>query len=248
MICFVLNLESEKKRLESISQQLKDLGISFSRIDAIRGDSNSVRDYLIDDSKNIVHRRISKNEIGCFLSHRMCWKQFLKTNENWALILEDDALLSYKLKEYFFCENWIPKGVDLIQLFDSQNNHEVKILDKISYSLNSRIDYLIRQIKPMPVTTTGYLISRKAAKMALLLSETVSEPVDEFLFNIFSVFGNVIISWKLNPSLVSSFAFTSAIDPDRSNKRTYKNINFYFMKYKLALMRFFCKSFFCRRV
>ena len=101
MLRFVINLDSSKDRLVSISQRLNELGIPFERIPAVNGRTLSDQQisqitYPYDhfESKVRFTRELTKGEVGCFLSHRKCWERLLESEEEWALIMEDDINIS----------------------------------------------------------------------------------------------------------------------------------------------------------
>lgn len=75
--------------------------IHFKWISAIDGNKikESEEKILFDKDKyNNNHLwNITKTEIGCVLSHRKCYEELLKTDSNYALILEDDAEFNYDI-------------------------------------------------------------------------------------------------------------------------------------------------------
>ena len=100
----VINLKHRQDRLEhfmSVNQKLGDIEL----IEAVNGwhidhDQMQKNGFAVnhkwrDPFKN---RRITKGEVGCFISHYKAWQQVLAFNEP-VLILEDDAIIDfYKYK------------------------------------------------------------------------------------------------------------------------------------------------------
>ena len=73
--------------------QLSELGLPFERIDAVDGFDGSEIGYPAQ------HKRLSKGEFACYLSHVKTWKRFLDSGEPRCLILEDDVVLSRSLPQ-----------------------------------------------------------------------------------------------------------------------------------------------------
>ena len=94
--CLVINLERSPERFARISAQLERLRIPFERFAAIEG-----RDINPDAtpyfSRAAYERRHGKQptpcEIGCYMSHMGALRRFLDSDAEFALILEDDAIL-----------------------------------------------------------------------------------------------------------------------------------------------------------
>lgn len=95
MQALVINLERSKNRLNFQKQQLKELSISFERIDAI--DANKLDDKTFEANANHWERPLRRTEVACALSHISAWER-VKRDNNAYLILEDDALLSNHTK------------------------------------------------------------------------------------------------------------------------------------------------------
>lgn len=89
---------SSQKAIPDIQNHFK-----FERVDAIVGkeiDIQNDKRISIRTKRNILHQKRRDHEdldsvgaIGCYLSHAMVWKRFLDSNEEYCIILEDDALL-----------------------------------------------------------------------------------------------------------------------------------------------------------
>ena len=96
MRTFVINLEDRKDRLSTFIKNNSQLK-SFDRVNAINGQSltyESLRSQGFDVNHSwkdpILESRMTKGEIGCFLSHWKVWNVCKMLNEP-ILILEDDA-------------------------------------------------------------------------------------------------------------------------------------------------------------
>ncbi|WP_262964915.1 glycosyltransferase family 25 protein [Methylobacter psychrophilus] len=103
MHIFVINLEKDQARRESIAKQLQDLKLEFEIIKGIYGATMSVeerqRDYADGKAKWRCSRSLVPAEIGCALSHINVYKIMAERQLKSALILEDDVVLPTNLKE-----------------------------------------------------------------------------------------------------------------------------------------------------
>lgn len=103
MHIFVINLEKDQARRESIAKQLQDLNLEFEVIKAVYGANLSPeerqRDYDDGKAKWLRSRTLAPAEIGCAMSHINVYKLMAERQLQAALILEDDVVLPSNLKE-----------------------------------------------------------------------------------------------------------------------------------------------------
>lgn len=112
MHIFVINLEKDLARRESISGQLEALGLTYEMVPAVYGAGLSVenRSNLYDDHKAKLHRSrsLTPAEIGCALSHLRAYRTMIERGIDCALILEDDVTLPTGLKLFLDeCARWM---------------------------------------------------------------------------------------------------------------------------------------------
>lgn len=220
MLRFVINLDRSADRLSFMTQQLDELGVSFSRISAVDGkmlsseERRSLEPSVFSLSRAAFPRSLSSAEVGCFLSHRKCWKAITESDEDWGLIMEDDIIFSpsatYFIKDHF----WIPNGIDILQLFIVDDTWNAKVSPK-KYFLKGIEYHLSHPLKPTPVGGLAYIMSRKAALHALKLSERLVAPMDEFLFSPYLQFARAFPVWRLNPAIAKHAETVSTIGNHR---------------------------------
>ena len=217
MLRFVINLDRSIDRWMSISGNLAKLGIAAERVAGVDGRlmSNEECQKLQPNlrSKWEFPREISKGEIGCYLSHIKCWESLRDSDEEWALIMEDDIAFSDRAIFYFTNQDWIPKGVDLVQPFIVEKRWRAKV-EKSKIQLENG-DRLLHPLKPYPVCTLAYFINRTTAIDALENSKKLAMPVDEFLFGPMSSWAKKHPVWRLNPAVVCGQEFESTIGSER---------------------------------
>lgn len=207
MLKLLINLDRSTDRLNRMKDQLNKLGIEYSRIDAI--DGSKLSDNQISqityplshyESKFRFTRELTRGEIGCFLSHRKCWSELLRSNHRFALIMEDDIKISSCAAPYLCSTTWIPADVDICQLSSLKNQLRGKISPQI-IEIDSNLK-LVAPLLPPPLGCQCYIISKRAAKVALSLSEKLPAPVDDFLFTLWFDIANEFTIWRTAPTLV----------------------------------------------
>jgi len=90
----LINLDRNPERLKFMSKQLKEQGIEFERLQAIDGRSyvfSKVYDESLCIKKN--GHPMTNGEKGCALSHINAYEEFLNSNSDYLLVLEDDIEL-----------------------------------------------------------------------------------------------------------------------------------------------------------
>ena len=83
MLRLVVNLDRSPDRWKAIKTQLDQLQIPVERLEAVDGKLLSEED--VEKLTSSVHfsmgRDLERGEIGCFLSHRKCWKKLVDSVE-----------------------------------------------------------------------------------------------------------------------------------------------------------------------
>ncbi len=98
MQIYVISIEAENSpRLIKFIEQpfFKDTAVNYQKI-GIKGADLATKDYFELAVKG-RSQPLSPGEVGCTLSHLEALKQFLASGDDYALILEDDAILPPKL-------------------------------------------------------------------------------------------------------------------------------------------------------
>ncbi|MEX5954459.1 glycosyltransferase family 25 protein [Providencia vermicola] len=94
---FIVSLKKDIERRKKITDSLSAQKLSWVMIDAVEG-KDLPSDYL--NSLNFQYNKPScANEVACSLSHQLIYKKIVNSNYEWAIILEDDAIISDKLSD-----------------------------------------------------------------------------------------------------------------------------------------------------
>lgn len=249
MLRFIINLNRAKNRWENIRFQFEALHLDFQRIEAVDAKTDSLPQNKIaplgHPTKYFFPRELSSGEVACYMSHIKCWETLLESNEQWAAVLEDDALLSSRAKFFLGSTEWIPSNVHILQLHTYEKEWRCRTMSK-HFSLHDG-SAIYNVISPS-FGTCCYLIDKKAAQEALKLSHLIASPIDEFLFNFKSPFVQQFPTLRLNPCCVlHNDSSPSTVGKVRfSHKKHYSLRNhlslkrLYLSAKKKILNRFFC--------
>ncbi len=88
---YFINLKDSQERFHKINSQCTSLHLSCHRIDAVQGKTLDRSQY----SHLIKSPKMKDTTIACFLSHMKALETFLQTDQQIALILEDDVDISH---------------------------------------------------------------------------------------------------------------------------------------------------------
>ncbi|MBP6131341.1 glycosyltransferase family 25 protein [Thauera sp.] len=94
---FVINLPEAVERRQRVRAHLVALGLDANVVEAVRGSrlSEDERALVADDARSVERygRVLTPGELGCAMSHVRAYEEFLGSRHDFALILEDDAVL-----------------------------------------------------------------------------------------------------------------------------------------------------------
>lgn len=118
---------------------------------------------------------LQRGEIGCFLSHRKCWRRLVDEDLDAALILEDDIEVDRPVfdRALAIARNHIDAmGYIQFQVRPVPTNAEVITADA---------EVRLVRPEPTPLRTSAQLVSRSAACRLLELTRLFDRPVDTYL-------------------------------------------------------------------
>lgn len=198
MKTYVINLASQIKKKEHIISECKKLNLDFEIYNAVNGAELS-EEFINKNVLDYPNCYLTKGEIGCALSHINIYKEIVRNNLPYALILEDDAVLD-------------PSLVDFIKDFENYNKKQgiFLLIGYFKYIKNKKT--VIGRFPIYPIESafyaTGYIITLDAAKKMINFLFPIRYEAD--VFKIFSMCAGVKI-YATVPHLVSSN------DKDKSN-------------------------------
>lgn len=225
---YVINLQGSDQRLLRAAQQLAGQSLPFTRIDAVNGKAldASTKRALIDRHANRHHfyRPLSDGEIGCYLSHQKCWQALLDSNQDYALILEDDFRAVGCIKSAMAAATANMQQVDIVKMSNYQGRERpIKYRQQISKEHD-----LVIHNKPLS-GCCAYVISRRGAKRMLSHSHKLYRPVDTDMQH----------SWQTTATVAAIQPYPviqdNAFDSDIGNKGRNKPAPYPLQKQWLAL-------------
>lgn len=224
MKTYLINLDRSTDRLAVMKERLAAIGVTAERVSGVEGSKLNMNSVDVAVPNASYPRLLTPGEIGCFLSHRKCWERLVDSGDDWALILEDDCIFHPTSSRYLTSVDWIPEGCKLIHFYYTKA--KVYTDKQIDLPDSNR---LFRAKVSLPVGAYAYCISKDAARKALELSKTIREPVDNFLFGVFSPFPHYVDSWRLQGSVLEPCEAVQSTIPSRQVK--------YFSWYKFHPLR-----------
>jgi len=165
--CYVINLDTYTQRMDNVIKECSKYNLDVERIPAVNGKNLQETDHLIDPKKP---HKLSKKEIGCYLSHAKAIKKIAADPENTlSLILEDDI----EFRDTF--------SVIMQSAIHSLQNLD---WDIIFLGCDLREDDFLTQVGPCIYTaslvtgTWAYMMTPKTARYILENIFPISYPID----------------------------------------------------------------------
>ena len=169
MKVFVINVDKDNKRMESLHDHLTEQDIEYERISAETGPTEE-----FGNLKHVCHKGV----MGCYSSHRKLWRRIIDEDLEMAMILEDDARFTDEaptiLKKVL---DELPQDFDILYLgchalCDEGNDLYSKLLSllyipNILTKKNSKTISENLVVPSAPLSTHAYIISNAGAKKAL---------------------------------------------------------------------------------
>ena len=181
MKTYAINLASQIKKKEHIISECKKLNLDFEIYNAINVAELS-EEFINKNVLDYPNCYLTKGEIGCALSHINIYKEIVKNNLPYALILEDDAVLNPLLE-------------DFIKDFEKYNEKQgiFLLIGTFKYVKNRKT--VIGRFPVYPIESafnaTGYIITLDAAKKMINFLFPIRYEAD--VFKIFSMCAGVKI-------------------------------------------------------
>ncbi|WP_157020163.1 glycosyltransferase family 25 protein [Mesorhizobium xinjiangense] len=177
MKIFLINLDRAPERLERMTCVLDELDLAFTRIAATDGRTLSTTelDHWVDRNAD---RRLAPGEVACFLSHRRCWQRIVDEGLPYAVVLEDDLHFGLDAELVLGDASWIPPGTDVVKI---ETKLDPTQIDKaVTAAVGERT---LHKLRDKHVGGGAYIVSSEGAQRLLQMSQSLSNPVDHFIFN-----------------------------------------------------------------
>lgn len=169
--CYLINMDRAVERLNLVRPGIEALGFPTERISAVDGRKLDQNLAIVDYDTYVQYFKMPPElgTIGCALSHEKVWRRFLKSDNEFAVVFEDDVEFNQdKLRHYIqqavTCKNcW-----DLVNFELIHSGTPVRVFDEF-------VCYLTN------VKHSGcYLINRCAARRLLEKFYPIKMPLDHY--------------------------------------------------------------------
>jgi len=170
----VISLLRSTDRRAKVAHEMSGISQGWEFLDAIDGSNFSPPKSEYDRAKvaRLLGFELTKNEIGCFLSHKKAWRKCVANNRP-TLILEDDFVINDNFGE----------ALDIaLKKFTSWDIMRLQALVETPYAEIAsfgRNKVVINHSDP--VGATAYIVTPWSAKILLEKAAQIFEPLDHFL-------------------------------------------------------------------
>ena len=183
MKTYYINLDRSHARRDWMESQLSELKLDYERIPAVDGANLSKQELKSKVDRKRMYwyspRRLNPAQVGCFLSHRDAWKKIAAGQDRYAVVMEDDILISRKGMTLLKEESWIPEQTAFIRL---EQQEEVYLLRRYKkFQLNGTQISLFNFERGYG--TGAYIIHKSMAEWFILNSNKVYQVVDEYMID-----------------------------------------------------------------
>ena len=178
---YIINLDRSKERYSFVEPTVKKLGYPYMRVSAVEG-ANLSNDEI---NEKVDVRAYSffmgesprRGTIGCSLSHIKVWEQFLASENEFALVFEDDVRFNPLELRMIVDELIRDSNLWDVNFFELSHRGMPRTIKK--YGNNKKYKLSVYLTK---VTHTGcYLINRKAALAMREHAYPIKMPIDHFI-------------------------------------------------------------------
>ncbi|WP_299121660.1 glycosyltransferase family 25 protein [uncultured Tenacibaculum sp.] len=184
---YYINLDKSVQRRDFMEDQFKKLNVPLERMPAVYG-KELPSDFLRKSKKqhNILthYPYLNDGEIGLTMTYFKLWEIIQNQEEDYAIVLEDDALLT----DDFFTD--LPNILNDITTEDF-----VDISGRKGFYTLSQTDYTTKFLVP-PLQTTGQIIGKEAAKKLSTNLGVYYSPIDVIKQDVFKHKTPVLVTRK----------------------------------------------------
>jgi glycosyl transferase, family 25 len=121
-------------------------------------------------------RPLYPGELGCYASHYAAWTEFLESDADQLLVLEDDTIVDWGFLTKAAAVNLEAAGIVYLRLYAKRPCAFRTLLQNAIERQRSVIEFLDR-----PLGTQGYLLTRAGARRLLPHCRRVRRPIDDEL-------------------------------------------------------------------
>lgn len=156
---YLINMANAQQRNQAMVEKLLGIGLTAERVEAVDGRALTfpIPEFSELSYKLMHGRRTCPPEIGCYLSHVECARRLLRSEAEFALILEDDVVFKQGFME------------SVEAAIDHRNDWDILRLSTVSHGKKHAFRKLTTD-RSLSIALTrekgsgAYIVNRKAAK------------------------------------------------------------------------------------
>lgn len=195
MKTYIINLAVATWRKEYMNNVLKDaVGLDVEWIEAVNGKAltDNETDALFDKDGFVRYfgKNIKRGEIGCSLSHQKCYKDLIESDDDVAIVFEDDIVLKEPVEKIIkIVEDVMPSDKPAVVLLSAWYWYTRKrsldaerfVCDVVdarlahAYAINKQAAKIMYHSRPWFVADDWGFFRRKGVKIYSLLPQCVDQ-------------------------------------------------------------------------
>lgn len=176
VIYLCINLPRAEERRQDIAAQARRLGLDVQFVDAVDGKDlpHDVPEYDRAERSKRYHYDLTPNEIACTLSHKKALRTFLDSDAEYAVIMEDDAVLADNIEQGVYELIHQLKGWEVAKLYTDDGSYLYSVGD------DGGPESCVRAVFPRKIlwVAVGFLYTRSGAQKLLEELRSFSLPAD----------------------------------------------------------------------
>ena len=232
---YVISLKFRQERRDKIEKTLR--GLDYEVVDAIDGQKLKVRKLIKDGLLNTEFYDpsgvLTRNIIGCSLSHIKAWKKFLKGGLDTCLILEDDIFITRDIVRNQMDPEFGKPRIEFQTILDEINSldeWDIVFLGKKTQDVSGKKVTENLVISTFGISRYGahaYVINKNSVKKLLDTYIPIRYAVDVFMekeisnLKVFSVSRSWIRQYG---DLIDERNLSSPIETNRPDSDTFWNL------------------------
>ena len=196
---FFINLDKSVGRRAAMEKQLARAGLPFERFSAVDGNAQAAdffdKHYSASENAKMYFAPLTKSEIACYVSHLKVCEKILAENLDYAVVLEDDVILSdsFRFVPQILesIENW-----NYIKLIAPFKKRKILSTNPVAFEIHATcnvnllrtaksqndktapISFELVQWRKPPAGTQAYAITKDGAKEFLAKRSRFFRPID----------------------------------------------------------------------
>ena len=181
----VISLRSSSVRRERIASALSALGVPWEFVDAVDGDALSEDELRSAAGASALEfqpalgRRLARGEIGCALSHQLCYRRIIDDGIPSAFIFEDDVHVPSEFVEIACAVPRFPRGWEMVLFAHHSARHDTNEgAETCLLGIRVHGRHRVARVAEFPMGAMAYLLTRKAASRLLDYGMPVRMPAD----------------------------------------------------------------------